>query len=679
MKLKMLLQSAAMAGLVFGTAASAVAAEAEIGAWGFDLAGMNRDVAPGTDFFEFANGRWDVATDIPGDRATWGVSSVLRERSAERVRSLIEGYAAQRQAAGSDRAKIAALYLSFNDHARVEGLGARPIANLLEDIREADDKRDIARTMGRAFGDFGGTFFDGVVFDDVRAPERYALYLGHDGLGLADREFYIDERFAEQKAKYQEHVANMLTLLEWQAPAAAAAAIVALETDIATAHWPIADSRDWNKIYNPMTPDELAEFAPGFEWAAFYDAAGIDDADRFVVMQNTSFPKIARVFAGAELDTLKAWQAFHTVSDAAPYLSSAFVDEDFAFYQAFLNGQPEQRPRWKRAVAVVELGLGEAVGRDYVAAYFPPESKRAMEDLVANLLVAMRARIEGLEWMGPETRKEALAKLSTVEVRVGYPAKWRDYSSLRVSATDLVGNMRHIAAFEWRRDARRIGQRVDKSEWNMSPQTVNASYSPARNVITFPAGILQPPFFDVNADPAVNYGAIGGVIGHEISHGFDDQGRKTDGHGMLRDWWTTADAEAFEARAARLGEQYETYTFDVLPGLHLNGKLTMGENIGDLGGLLVALDAYRASLDGAEPPVLDGFTGEQRFFLGWAQNWRSKYREGALRQQIVSDPHSPGPVRAYAPLRNIDAWYSAFGVDADDPLFVAPADRVRIW
>ena len=679
MKLKMVVLLVAVSGMVVGTGARAVGEKADIGAWGFDLAGMNRDVAPGADFFEFANGRWNAAAEIPSDRSTWGVSSDLRERAAEQVRALIEGYAAETQRAGSDRAKIAALYLSFNDEARIERLGARPVARLLDTVRAARSKRDIARTMGRAFGDFGGTFFGGVVFDDVRAPERYSLYLGHDGLGLADREFYLDERFAEQKAKYQEHVANMLTLAEWPDPAAAAAAIVAMETEIATAHWPRADSRDWNKIYNPMAPEALAEFAPGFEWATFYEAAGIDAADRFVVMQNTAFPAIARVFADADLETLKAWQAFHTLSNAAPYLSSAFVNEDFAFYQGFLQGQPEQRPRWKRAVAVVEMGLGEAVGRDYVAAYFPPEAKRAMEDLVANLLVAMRARINGLEWMGPETRKEALAKLATFEVRVGHPDQWRDYSSLNISATDLVANIREIAAFEWRRDAGRIGQRVDKSEWSMTPQTVNASYSPARNVITFPAAILQPPYFDVAADPAVNYGAIGGVIGHEITHGFDDQGRKMDGHGMLRDWWTTADADAFDARAASLGAQYETYTFDALPDLHLNGKLTMGENIGDLGGLLVALDAYRASLDGAEAPVLDGFTGEQRFFLGWAQAWRSKYRDDALRQQIVSDPHSPGPVRAFAPLRNIDAWYAAFGIDEEDPLFVAPADRVRIW
>lgn len=670
---------AVVAGLAVVAGGAQADRSPEIGPWGFDLDGANRAVDPGVDFFEFANGRWDASTEIPGDRSNWGVFYELRERSAARVRDLIDGYAEKRQPAGSDRAKIAALYASFNDEARVERLGARPIASLLGDIRGARNKRDIASTMGRSFSDFGGTFFGGTVFDDVRSPERYALYLSHAGIGLSDRDFYLDERFAEQKAKYQEHVENMLTLIDWPEPAAAAAAVVAMETEIAEAHWPRADSRDWNKIYNPMTPRELADFASGFEWAAFYKAAGIDDADRFVVAQNTAFPKMARIFADTDLDTLKAWQAFHTVSDAAPYLSSAFVDEDFAFYQAFLQGQPEQRPRWKRAVALAEQGLGEAIGRDYVAAYFPPEAKRAMEELVANLLVAMRARIEGLEWMGPETRAEALAKLSTFEVRVGHPETWRDYSSLRISKNNLVENVRRITAFEWQRDAERIGQPVDKSEWGMTPQTVNASYSPVRNVITFPAAILQPPFFDVAADPAINYGAIGGVIGHEITHGFDDQGRKTDGFGLLRDWWTAADSEAFDARAARLGAQYETYTFDALPDMRLNGRLTMGENIGDLGGLLVSLDAYRNSLNGAEAPVLDGFTGEQRFFLGWAQAWRSKFRDDALRQQIVNGPHSPGPIRAFAPLRNIDAWYDAFGIEEGDPLFVAPADRVRIW
>jgi putative endopeptidase len=397
------------------------------------------------------------------------------------------------------------------------------------------------------------------------------------------------------------------------------------------------------------------------------------------VSQNTAFPKLAQIFAGADLETLKAWQAFHTVDDAAPLLSKRFVDANFEFRQKFLNGQPEQRDRWKRAVGLAENAMGEAIGRDYVKLYYPPESKAKMDKLVADLRVAMRKRIEGLQWMSAPTKVQALDKLQNFGLKIGHPDEWRDYSGLQIRNGDLFGNVERAAKFEWDYRRNRLGQRVDDKEWGMTPQTVNAYYSPVKNEIVFPAAILQPPFFDPNADPAVNYGAIGGVIGHEISHGFDDQGRKSDGKGVLRDWWTAEDAAKFEAQAAKLGAQYEAYTFPTLPGMAINGRVAMGENIGDLGGILLGLEAYRNSLGGKPAPVIDGFTGEQRLFMGWAQVWRTLWRDDALRQQIINGPHSPGQIRAFAPLRNVDAWYEAFNVKPGDKLYIAPEQRVRIW
>jgi putative endopeptidase len=385
------------------------------------------------------------------------------------------------------------------------------------------------------------------------------------------------------------------------------------------------------------------------------------------------------VFADTDLETLKAWQAFRTTDNAAPLLPKAFVDAEFEFRSKFLAGQPEQRPRWKRGVALAEMAMGEAIGRDYVGLYFPPDAKAKMDDLVANVKAAMGARLDQLDWMGPETKAEARKKLAGFGLKIGHPDEWRDYSGLQVARDDTFGNFKRAADFAWDYDRVRIGTPVDEGEWGMTPQTVNAYYSSVKNEIVFPAAILQPPFFDPDADPAVNYGAIGGVIGHEIIHGFDDQGRKSDGAGMLRDWWSAEDAEQFKTEAAKLGGQYEAVVFPELPGLHINGDVAMGENIGDLGGLTIALEAYRRSLDGEPAPVINGFTGEQRFFMGWAQAWRTLWREDALRQQLVNGTHSPGHVRAYAPLRNMDAWYEAFGVDDGDALYIAPEDRVRIW
>jgi putative endopeptidase len=648
-----------------------------LGPWGFDVAGMDRSVRPGVDFFRFASGNWLRNTQIPADRSSFGSFNVLGDLSEARVRQLVESY--RPGDSNVDRAKVARLYRSFMDEARVERLGARPLQPMLRQIRAARTKDQLADIMGRSVGGMGATFFGIGVNDDSRDPERYALNMRQSGLGLPDRDFYLEERFAPQKARYQQYVGQMLALAGWTQPEQSAAAIVALETEIARAHWSRAESRNRDRTYNPMTLAELEAQAPGFPWARYFRAAGVDHAQRAIVAQNTAIPKLAQIFAAADVDTLRAWQAFHTTERAAPLLSRQFVDTQFDFRARFLQGQPQQRERWKRGVNFAEGAMGEAIGRDYVALYYTPEAKRQMEELVANLRTAMRTRLQNLSWMTAATKREALAKLETFTVRIGHPDEWRNYSALDVRADDLVGNALRARAFDWNRDRRRIGQTVERGEWGMNPQTVNAYYNPPRNEIVFPAAILQPPFFDPQADPAINYGGIGGVIGHEIIHGFDDQGRKSDGRGVLRDWWTPEDAAAFEAQAAKLGAQYEAVEFPQLPGARINGRVAMGENIGDLGGLIIAYEAYRASLNGREAPVIDGFTGDQRFFLGWAQVWRTMFRDDALRQQLATGPHSPGMIRAYAPLRNIDAWYRAFDIQPSDPLYIAPEDRVRIW
>ena len=655
---------------------SAGDAAPRLGAWGFDTAGMDRSVKPGDDFYAFANGTWARTTRIPADRSSYGAFAVLRDLSEARVRKLVEGYA---PGAGGDEGKLAILYRGFMDEAAAERLDAVPLLARLAPIYQARSRDDIARSMGRAFGGFGSSFFGPGVSDDAKRPDVYALYLRQSGLGLGDRDFYIDPKFRKQRDRYLLYVEQMLAMAGWPDPAAAARDVVALETRIAEAHWTRAESRNRDKTYNLMTRAELKAQAPGFPWSTFLDAAGVGRAEKAIVAQSTAFPKVARIFAEADLRTLKAWQAFHIADEMAPLLSKRFVDAAFEFRAKFLNGQPQQRERWKRGVTFAENAMGEAIGRDYVRLYFPPDSKAKMDALVVNLRTAMGSRIRALEWMGPKTKAEALRKLEGFNVKIGYPSRWRDYSGLVVVPGDLVGNAERAARFEWDFRRNRIDQPVDKAEWGMTPQTVNAYYNSVKNEIVFPAAILQPPFFDPNVDPAVNYGAIGGVIGHEIIHGFDDQGRKSDWAGVLRDWWTPEDAAKFEAQAAKLGAQYEAYEFPTLPGVRINGRASMGENIGDLGGITLALEAWRTSLGGKPAPVVDGFTGEQRLFLGWAQVWRSLYRDDALRQQLVGDSHSPGMIRAAGPLRNLDAWYEAFGVKPGDRLYIPPDERVRIW
>jgi len=650
-----------------------------MGTWGIDTAGMDKSVKPGDDFFAYVNGNWARTTEIPADRSSFGAFATLRDLSEARVRQLIESYPAGDPATGGDQAKVAALYRTYMDEAAAERLDAIPLLTRLASIYQAKTRDDMARLMGRSIGGFGGTFFGSGVNDDAKNPEQYALYMGQSGLGLGDRELYLQEKFAPQKKRYQQYVAQLLEMAGWPTPAESAAEIVALETRIAQAHWTRAESRNRDKTYNPMTLAQLQQDAPGFPWATYWNAAGVDRAQRAVVAQNTAVPKLAKLFADTDLQVLKAWQIFHTADEMSPLLSKRFVDANFDFRQRFLNGQPQQRDRWKRGVTYAENAMGEAIGRDYVQLYFPPESKAKMDALVTNLRTAMRGRIERLDWMGPETKQEALKKLANFGLKIGYPDKWRDYTALQVVPGDLVGNAERASRFEWDYRRNRIDQPVDEAEWGMTPQTVNAYYSSVKNEIVFPAAILQPPFFDPEADPAVNYGGIGGVIGHELTHGFDDQGRKSDWAGVLRDWWKPEDAAKFEAQATKLGAQYEAYEFPTLPGMRINPRVSMGENIADLGGVLLGLEAYRASLGGKEAPVLDGFSGDQRVFMGWAQVWRTLWRDDALRQQLVNGPHSPGQIRAFAPLRNVDAWYQAFNVQPGDKLYVAPEQRVRIW
>ena len=648
------------------------------GAWGFDLNGRDTAVKPGDDFFRYANGAAVDRITIPSDRTSYGSFALLRELSDNRMKELVTGLAARTDlAAGSDEQKIADAYRAYIDEAQVEALDAQPLQPYLAAIREADSHEKMAVYMGRTIGRFGASFFGSGITIDAKQPTRYVVSTGQSGIGLPNRDYYLDERYADKKVLYQAYVGQMLEMIGWENPTETAAAIVALETKVAEAHWTPIQNRNRDETYNEYTIAQLATEAPGFAWQAYFDAAELGGVPRLIVRQDTAMPKIAAIYAETPVELLQAWQAFRTADEVAPMLSKRFSDAQWAFRARDLSGQPEQRTREKRAISFAENALGEATGRLYVAQYFPAESKAKMEDLVANLRTALSHRIDGLSWMGADTKAAAQEKLTKFTVKIGYPDKWRDYSGLEIQADDLVGNAARLGWFDWQYDLNRLNDPVDKAEWGMTPQTVNAYYNSANNEIVFPAAILQPPFFDPDADPAVNYGGIGGVIGHEIGHGFDDQGSKSDGDGVLRNWWTAEDKANFDALTTRLGAQYEAY--EVLPGYHVQGGLTMGENIGDASGVAVGLEAYHLSLNGQDAPVLDGTTGDQRFFYGWAQVWQSKYRDEALKQQVATDPHSPAQFRVIGPVRNMDAWYDAFDVAPGSAYYLPPEERVRIW
>ncbi|HEX6860906.1 MAG TPA: M13-type metalloendopeptidase [Caulobacteraceae bacterium] len=669
--------AAAIACAAFGAPAFAqddISTAPRYGSWGYELNGRDVAVKPGDDFYRFAQGLATDQMEIPADRSRYGNFDKLSVLSEARVRAVLDKAAAD--PTGAD-AKIGTYYKAFLDEAAVEALGAKPLAADMAAVRAANTREELARLQGATADKFGASFFGLGIDAGLSDPEHYAVYLGQGGLSLPDRDYYLDAKFAEKKAAFQNYVANTLRLAGWQDPVGYAAKIVDLETRIAEASWTKTDSHDPEKINNIMTLAQLQKAAPNFPWATYLNAAHLGGVQKFTVTENTAVPKIADIFAATPVDVLQAWQAFTIADNASPYLSKAFVDNTFDFRSKTLQGQLEQKPRWKRAVAATNVALGEAVGERYVAAYFPAESKAQMESMVSNLKDAMAGRIQRVDWMSPETKARALDKLSKFTVKIAYPDKWRDYAALDVEAGDLYGNVERAAAFEWARQVNRLNDPVDREEWGMTPQTVNAYYNWGNNEIVFPAAILQPPFFDPDADPAINYGGIGGVIGHEITHGFDDDGRKFDGEGKLNNWWTEADLARFTAETKKLGAQYSA--IEPITGSKINGDLTMGENIADLGGLLMALDAYHASLKGKPAPIIDGLTGDQRVFLGWAQVWRGKYRDDALRQQLVSDPHSPNMARVNGPVRNIDAWYEAFNVKPGDALYIPPEQRVHIW
>jgi putative endopeptidase len=647
-----------------------------IGAFGLDLTAGNRAVKPGDDFFAYASGGWYDKFQIPPDRSVFTAFSQLDELSKQRVREIIEQAAASHPAVGTPAQKIGDYYAAYMDEAAIEAKGLAPVQGDLKRISSASGKAAIATL----FGSPGfASLFDLDLPPDLKNPDRYSVVISQSQLGLPDRDYYLkdDPQLQEIRDKYVAYIGQMLTLGGISDAAAKAADIMAFETAVAKAQWANEKRRDVDATYNPRTKQQLLAYAPGFPWQAFLDASSVGGRQELVLSELTAVQDLADLFKRTPLPTLKSYLTFHYLSDHAAYLPKRFDEARFAFYGKTLRGQPQQRERWKRAVDAVDSALGEQVGQLYVARYFPPESKAKMQELVANLRASLSERIDTLEWMTPQTKSRAHEKLATFTPKIGYPDVWKDYSTLEIRRDDLIGNVRRAAEWHWQYQVARLDKPVDRAEWQMTPQTINAYYNPLNNEIVFPAAILQPPFFDPNADAAVNYGAIGAVIGHEIGHGFDDQGRKFGPDGGLQDWWTQKDADVFTGRVSHLVKQFSS--FEALPGLHVNGANTIGENIGDLGGLNMAYHAYQLYLGGRPAPLIDGLSGDQRFFLSWAQVWRAKYREGALREQVMSDHHSPAYFRVNGPLPNIDAWYAAFDVHPGDKLYIRPEDRVSIW
>jgi putative endopeptidase len=668
------------AGTVADLQAQATRPALGTGVLGIDTTSFDRSIRPQDDFFRFVNGSWLRRTEIPADRSSYGGFAELRDRSEQALREIVEeAMAVENAEPGSDVQKIGDLYRSFMDEATIEAAGIQPIRGELEYIGSLESHADLVQGLAhlRRLG-VSAPFAFGVG-QDAKRSDRYAVYLSQSGLGLPDRDYYLreGERFEAMRAAYVDYIRTLLELAGQPEADAAAMRVLALETALAEHHWTRTANRDRDATYNKMSISELRESAPAFDWSGYLAAGGLTDVDTVIVRQPDYLPRATELLAATQIGAIREYLAFHALDQAAPLLSSPFDDAHFEFRGRTLQGLREQRPRWKRGVGMTERAMGELVGRLYVERHFSPEAKERMGELVANLREAFRLGIENLDWMSEETKLQAQDKLARFTVKIGYPDEWEDYSDLEIRPDDLVGNMRRASQRDYRRMIERLGQPVDRGRWGMTPQTVNAYYSSTNNEIVFPAAILQPPFFNLNADDAVNYGAIGGVIGHEISHGFDDQGRKSDGEGNLRDWWTAADAERFEARAEMLVEQYSRY--NPVDDLHVNGRLTLGENIGDLSGLAIAYQAYRLSLGGEEPSVIDGFTGDQRFFMGWAQVWRSKYRDEALRQQVLTDPHSPAVYRVNGVVVNLPAFYEAFNVQPGDGMYVPEEQRVKIW
>ena len=638
---------------------------------------LDPGIRPQDDLFRHVNGRWLEQTEIPADRARYGTFLILAEAAEKAVREIVEEAASAPE--GTEERKFGDLYASFMDAERAERLGAEPIGELLAAARAVDTVPELLRTLGRLERHGIGSLYQLFVDTDPGNPQRYLVFFEQAAISLPDESYYREERFAGVRDAYAGHLRRMFELAGQPDAEQAAKRVFELETAVARHHWDNVACRDSEKTYNLFTWDDALAAGPDLRgWLAAMNppARAFDE----IVLRQPSFSAgLASLLTEEHVPAWRDWLCWQVIHGAAPYLSEAFVAENFDFYGRTLSGTPELRERWKRGVSLVQGAMGEAVGRAYVARHFPPEAKERMDVLVANLREAYRQSIEGLEWMGPETRRRALAKLEKFTPKIGYPVRWRDYSGLAIDPADLMANVRAAHAFEFDRQLGKIGKPIDRDEWLMTPQTVNAYYNPGMNEIVFPAAILQDPFFVPGRDDAANYGAIGAVIGHEIGHGFDDQGSKYDGDGKLTDWWTAADRQAFEARTRTLIEQYNALAPKQTPDQHVNGALTIGENIGDLGGLGIAWKAYQVSLGGAEAPVIDGLTGAQRFFMSWARGWRQKSRDEEVIRLLAIDPHSPNEFRCNQIVRNLDEFYDAFGVGPGDASWLDPADRVRIW
>ncbi|MBS0581378.1 MAG: M13 family metallopeptidase [Proteobacteria bacterium] len=671
------LAAVAVTATVSHAASKPATAPAAIGPWGVDLAGRDLTVRPGDDFYRYADGHWLDSHQIPPDRSRWGAFGEIDERAEQQVLALVQALPVNAPAGSNDQ-KVGDYYRAFLDTAAIEKRGLEPARAAIDAISQARDHHQLTRLMGRPELALKAPLRVGISIDQ-KDPDRYDVIITQSGLGLPNRDYYLkdDAVYATLRSQYVAHIARMLGLIGEPQPQAEAQAILDTETQVARLHWPAAKRRERDLTYNPRSRTELEQMVPGFFWETLLATAGVDAQPKFVVRETDAVQGLAQLFLQVPVETWRAYFKYHYLVSVAALLPRAYDEEVFDFYGRTLQGQPQQRSRDKRAVAALDEDLGEAVGALYVARYFPPSSKAQVHQMVENLRATYAERIAKLGWMTPATRKVALEKLAAFHPKLGYPDRWRDYSGLSIVQGDAFGNAIRGKVFEWRREVDRLNQPTDRAEWGMTPQTVNAYYNPTFNEIVFPAAILQPPFFDPNADPAVNYGGIGTVIGHEMGHGFDDQGAKSDARGVLHTWWASEDTEAFRKRTDALAAQYDEFT--VLPGLKVNGRLTLGENIGDLGGVSVAYEAYHRFLDGRTPAVLDGLGGDQRFFLSFAQVWRSLDRDEAIRSQVLSDPHSPARFRVNGVVRNVDAWYRAFEVTPTDKLYLPPDQRVRIW
>ncbi len=662
----------------FIVAANATGAELNSG---IDRSTFDQSVQPGEDFYSYVNGEWIKHNPIPPEYSRWGAFQKLRDDNLIALHEILEDLVKQTEPLDEERTKLRDFYLAAMDEAAIEKLGASPLKPALQRIEKIESTKDLVAEVARLRVDGVSALFGFYVDQDDKQSDRYAAQISQGGMGLPDRDYYVGTSKDSERIRelYREHVKKMFELLGDSPEAAAknADAILRIETKLAEKSRTPVQLRDREANYNKESLSDLDALTPALDWKLFLDTIDIHDAKYVIVGQPEFLERVNELLQSVPIEDWRTYLRWHLVHSMAPYLSKPFEDENFRFYSQELRGVKEMQPRWKRVISVIDGQIGEALGKLYVEKHFPPAAKERMDKLVKNLMAAYRERLEARDWMGEKTKKLALAKLDTVFPKIGYPSKWRDYSDLEISRDSYAENVLQAEAFESRYRFAKVGQPVDRTEWHMTPPTVNAYYNSSMNEIVFPAGILQPPFFDMNADDAVNYGGIGAVIGHEITHGFDDQGSRSDAHGNLVNWWTDEDHKRFTALTDKLVKQYDDCT--VLGDLHVNGQLTLGENIADLGGVTIAHAAYQKSLDGKQAPVIDDFTGEQRFFIGYAQVWRNASREAQMRLMIRTDPHSPPEFRVKVPLSNVKAFYDAFGIKPGDPMYREPTDRVEVW